>query len=211
MTSFWHPFANMAQVSKSVIDIERGEGVYVYDTAGKRYLDGTASLWYSNLGYGRNEIGAAMAAQSAQLANYHTFGDFTNPVVEQLCNRLAAIAPVPGSKVFLGSGGSDAVDTAAKLCRRYFSEIGPAGGAPCSSSASGRITAPHAYGTSLAGLAPNLEGHGPMIPDIVKVPHDDADALAGAIDGVGADRVAGFWCEPVVGAGGVPPGRAGDG
>ncbi len=181
MTSFWHPFANMAQVSKSAIDIERGEGVYVYDTAGKRYLDGTASLWYMNLGYGRTEIGAAMAEQSAQLAAYHTFGDFTHPVAERLCDRLAAIAPVPGSKVFLGSGGSDAVDTAAKLCRRYFHEIGQ----PERTVFIMRDWAyhgTHAYGTSLAGLAPNLEGHGPMIPDIVKVPHDDADALADAID-----------------------------
>ncbi len=204
MTSFWHPFANMAQVSKSAIDIERGEGVYVYDTAGKRYLDGTASLWYMNLGYGRTEIGAAMAEQSAQLAAYHTFGDFTHPVAERLCDRLAAIAPVPGSKVFLGSGGSDAVDTAAKLCRRYFHEVGQ----PERTVFIMREWAyhgTHAYGTSLAGLAPNLEGHGPMIPDIVKVPHDDADALADAIDSVGADRVAGFWCEPVVGAGGVRP------
>ncbi|MDQ3781724.1 MAG: aminotransferase class III-fold pyridoxal phosphate-dependent enzyme [Actinomycetota bacterium] len=204
MTSFWHPFANMAQVAQGAVSIERGEGVYVYDTSGKRYLDGTASLWYMNVGYGRTEIGDAMAAQSAQLAAYHTFGDFTNPVAEELCSRLAATAPIPGSRVFLASGGSDAVDTAAKLSRRYFTQIGQ----------SERTVfimrewayhGMHAYGTSLAGLSPNLEGHGPMVIDVVKVPHDDVDALADTIDRVGPERVAAFWCEPVVGAGGVRP------
>ncbi|CAN5467850.1 aspartate aminotransferase family protein [soil metagenome] len=204
MTSFWHPFANMAQVSNGALSIERGEGVYIYDTTGKRYLDGTASLWYMNVGYGRTEIGAAMAAQSARLAAYHTFGDFSNPAAEQLAARLAAIAPIPGSRVFLASGGSDAVDTAAKLARRYFAEVGES-----------RRTVfimrdwayhgMHAYGTSLAGLSPNLEGHGPMVTDVVKVPHDDVDALAEAVDRIGPDRLAGFWCEPVVGAGGVRP------
>ncbi|MBA2337404.1 MAG: aspartate aminotransferase family protein [Acidimicrobiia bacterium] len=204
MTSFWHPFANMAQVALEAVSIERGEGVYVYDTGGKRYLDGTASLWYMNVGYGRTEIGAAMAAQSAQLAAYHTFGDFTNPVAEELCSRLAATAPIPGSSVFLASGGSDAVDTAAKLSRRYFAQIGQ----PERTVFIMREWAyhgMHAYGTSLAGLSPNLEGHGPMVTDVVKVPHDDVDALADTIDRVGAERVAAFWCEPVVGAGGVRP------
>ncbi|HEX9644768.1 MAG TPA: aminotransferase class III-fold pyridoxal phosphate-dependent enzyme, partial [Acidimicrobiia bacterium] len=63
MSSFWHPFANMAAVAGHEIEIERGEGVYVYDTTGRRYLDGTASLWYANIGYGRREIAEAVANQ----------------------------------------------------------------------------------------------------------------------------------------------------
>jgi hypothetical protein len=73
---FWHPFADMGAVSRSELVIERGEGVYVFDAEGNRYLDATASLWYQNLGYGREEIADAVSAQMRKLAAYSTFGDF---------------------------------------------------------------------------------------------------------------------------------------
>ena len=204
MTSLWHPFANMAAVAGNEVVIERGEGSYVYDTNGKRYLDGTASLWYANIGYGRLEIAEAVAAQIITLNAYHTFGDFSTGPAEELAARIAGIAPVPGSKVFFTSGGSDSVDTAAKLARRYFTEVG----LPERTVFITRDWAyhgMHGYGTSLAGLQPNLEGHGPMVQDIVRVPFDSTDALSETIDAVGADRVAGFYAEPVIGAGGVRP------
>ena len=124
MSSFWHPFANMASVAGNELVIDRGDGCYVYATDGKRYLDGTASLWYANVGYGRTEIAEAVAAQARRLSAYHTFGDFTTEPTERLADRIASLAPVPGSKVFFTSGGSDSVDTAAKLARRYFAEVG---------------------------------------------------------------------------------------
>ncbi len=204
MSSFWHPFANMAAVSGNELVIERGEGIYVWDAGGKRYLDGTASLWYANVGYGRNEIGRAMAEQSQKLAAFHTFGDFSNRPAMELSDRIAGMAPVPGSKVFLTSGGSDSVDTAAKLARRYFAETGQ----PDRTVFIIREWAyhgMHAYGTSLAGMQPNLEGHGPMVEDIVRVPYDSVDYLMDTIELVGADRVAAMYCEPVIGAGGVRP------
>ena len=204
MTSLWHPFANMAAVAGNEVVIERGEGSYVYDTNGKRYLDGTASLWYANIGYGRLEIAEAVAAQIIKLNAYHTFGDFSTGPAEELAARIAGIAPVPRSKVFFTSGGSDSVDTAAKLARRYFAEVG----LPERTVFITRDWAyhgMHGYGTSLAGLQPNLEGHGPMVQDIVRVPFDSTDALSETIDAVGADRVAGFYAEPVIGAGGVRP------
>ncbi len=204
MSSFWHPFANMAAVGGNELVIERADGVYVFDSAGKRYLDGTASLWYANVGYGRNEIGAAMAEQSAKLAAFHTFGDFSNRPAMELADRIAGIAPVPGSKVFFTSGGSDSVDTAAKLARRYFAETGQ----PQRTVFIIREWAyhgMHAYGTSLAGMQPNLDGHGPMIEDVVRVPYDSIDYLMDTIELVGADRVAALYCEPVIGAGGVRP------
>jgi putrescine---pyruvate transaminase len=104
--------------------VARGDGCYVWDEAGRRYLDGTASLWYANVGYGRREIAEAVAAQLQTLHAYHTFGEYATRPVLDLADRLAAIAPVAGSKVFLTSGGSDSVDTAAKLARRYFHELG---------------------------------------------------------------------------------------
>src|SRR4051812_49594469 len=103
--SFWHPFADMAAVAQDELVIERGEAVYVYDTDGKRYLDGTGSLWYANLGHGREDIADAVAAQLKRLGGYHTFGDFGNPPSNELSARLAALAPMPRAEIFLTSGG----------------------------------------------------------------------------------------------------------
>src|SRR5258706_12174929 len=92
--------------------LTRGEGVHVWDADGHRYLDATAGLWFCNVGYGRDEIADAAAAQMRELAAYHTFGDLSSPPTEALAARVASIAPVPDSKVFLTSGGSDSIDTA---------------------------------------------------------------------------------------------------
>ncbi len=208
MASFWNPFANMAAVAGNKFVIDRGEGCYVYDTEGKRYLDGTASLWYANIGYGRTEIAEAVAAQISRLNTYHTFGDYTTGPTEELATRVASIAPVSDSKIFFTSGGSDSVDTAAKLARRYFTAIGK----PERTIFITRDWAyhgMHGYGTSFAGLPPNLEGHGPMVETVFRIPYDSTDALIEAIETVGAEHVAGFYAEPVIGAGGVRPAPTG--
>ncbi len=72
----------------------RGEGAYVFDDTGRRYLDATASLWYCNVGWGRTEIGDAAAAQMHELPAYSTFGDLTNWPAEELAERVASLAPV---------------------------------------------------------------------------------------------------------------------
>src|SRR5215213_8460570 len=118
--AFWHPFADMAAVSKQQLVIERGEGVWVYDSAGTRYFDATASLWYANIGHGRAEIADAVAAQLRRLEAYHTFGDMGNRPANELCERLAALAPIADAKIFLTSGGGDSIEVAAKLARRHF-------------------------------------------------------------------------------------------
>lgn len=202
MSAFWNPFADMGAVDGRQVVIARGNGVYVFDEQGNRYLDGTASLWYSNVGYGRSEMAAAVAAQIEQLHAYHTFGDFANRPALELAERLASLAPVPDSKVFLTSGGSDSVDTAAKLARRYFHEVGQ----PERTVILVREYAyhgMHAYGTSLAGIEANRAGHGSLVADVVTVPWDSTEALEKAIDHIGSGRVAAFFCEPVIGAGGV--------
>jgi adenosylmethionine-8-amino-7-oxononanoate aminotransferase len=194
----------MGDVAGNELVIERGEGVHVYDSAGTRYLDGTASLWYCQVGYGRTEITDAITRQMELIHSYHTFGDFSSPAVETLARRIAGYSPDPGSKVFLTSGGSDSVDTAAKIARRYFQMTGE-------TERTVLITREwayhgmHGWGTSLAGMEGNREGLGELMPDVVKVPWDSTDALADAIQAVGADRVAGFYAEPVIGAGGVRP------
>src|SRR5262245_27221993 len=122
--AFWHPFADMSAVSRQELVIERGDGVWVYDTAGTRYFDATASLWYANLGHGRAEVADAVAAQLRTLGAYHTFGDMGNGPANALCERLAALAPMPGAKIFLTSGGGDSIEVAAKLARRHFVQGG---------------------------------------------------------------------------------------
>ena len=204
MTALWHPFAEMAAVEAAgEVVIERGRGSEVFGEDGRRYLDGTASLWYCNVGYGRTEIADAVAEQLGRLHAFHVFGEYgTRPALD-LAERLSALAPVPGSKVFLTSGGSDSVDTAAKLARRHFEEVGQ----PERTVILTRDWAyhgMHAYGTAMAGIGANRLG-GVLIPDVATVPWDSVEALERALDELGPDRVAAFFCEPVIGAGGVRP------
>lgn len=205
MTSFWHPFADMSKVRHGAFIVDRGEGIYVYDEEGRRYLDAAASLWYMNVGYGRDEIVDAMDAQARKLPAFHAFVDFgTRPPME-LAARIASISPDPDSKVFFGSGGSDAVDTAAKMARRYFTAIGQ----PERTVFITREWAyhgMHTYGTTLGGMEPNRTGYGgDMVSDVVIVPYDDARAVEKAIEHAGSDRIAGIFVEAVIGAGGVRP------
>jgi adenosylmethionine-8-amino-7-oxononanoate aminotransferase len=207
--SFWHPFADMAAVETGgELVIERGEGVRVWDEDGRRYLDATAALWYCNVGYGRREIADAAAEQLRRLPAYSAFGDLSNRPAMELAERVAAIAPVPGSKVFLTSGGSDSIDTAAKIARRYWQLEGR-------TERTLFITRERAYhgmhiaGTSLAGIDANAAGYGTLVGDVVRVAWDSPGELRETIAAAGPDRVAAFFCEPIVGAGGVfppPPG-----
>ena len=203
-TSFWHPFADMGAVSQSELVIERGEGVYVFDTEGRRYLDGTASLWYANLGHGRSDITRAVAAQMDRLAAYSTFGDFSNPPANELAARLAAHAPMDDAKVFLASGGGDAIDTAAKIARRHWILQGQPERVHIISRTNG-YHGTHAFGTSIGGIEANTANWGPLVPHTSAVSYDSLPALEQEILRVGPERVAAFFCEPVVGAGGVFP------
>jgi putrescine aminotransferase len=203
-TRFWHPFADMGAVSRRELLIERGEGVYVFDSEGNRYLDATASLWYANLGHSRAEIADAVAAQLRTLPAYSTFGDFGNRPANELCERLAALAPMDDARVFLGSGGGDAIDTAAKIARRYWALTGRPERTHLISRSHG-YHGTHGYGTSIGGIEANTSNWGPLVPDVSVVQHDSLAALEAEILRVGPDRVAAFFCEPVIGAGGVRP------
>lgn len=204
MSSLWHAFAEMNTVQDAPFVVTRGEGCYVWDRAGNRYLDGTAGLWFANLGYGRREIGEAVARQMGEIFAYHNFTDYVTEPTLALADRIASHSPDPGSKVFFTSGGSDAVDSAAKLVRRYHQLTG----APERTVFIAREWAyhgMHTYGTSLAGIEPNRSGYGDLVGDIVLVPFDDTEAIEKAIDHAGPERIAGIYCEPVIGAGGVRP------
>jgi putrescine aminotransferase len=201
-TRFWHPYADMGAVRHSELVIERGEDVWVWDSAGNRYLDATAGLWYANVGHGRPEICAAVAAQMGRLAAYSAFFDYTNRPLIELTEALADRAPMD-AKVFLAAGGSDAIDTAAKLARRYWWELGqPERTLLISRTAAYHGT--HGLGSSLGGIPSNREGFGPLV-DTLQVRHDSLQELEQAVARVGADRVAAVFLEPVIGAGGVHP------
>ena len=205
MGSLWHPFADMSSVQHEPFIVDRGDGVYIYDESGREYLDGAASLWYQNIGYGQSEVIEAMDAQARKLPAFHTFVDYATRPPLDLAKRIASVSPDPESKVFFVSGGSDAVDTAAKLARRYFSAIGQ----PERTVFIAREWAyhgTHAYGTSLGGMEMNRLGYGgELVSDVVIVPYDDDEAVVKAIDHVGADKVAGIFVEAVIGAGGIRP------
>ena len=205
MGALWHPFSDMGAVERDgEFVVSRGQGAHVFDPSGRRYLDATAGLWFANVGHGREELAEAAAAQIRRIAAYHTFGDFTTVPTVELAERLAGIAPVPGSKVFFTSGGSDSIETAVKLARRYWVEVGQ----PRRRHIVGRTLAYHGMhfaATSLGGIPGNVAGYGDLAPEFEHVPWDEADALRASIERLGPENVAAFFCEPVIGAGGVYP------
>ena len=204
--ALWHPFADMGAVEDASFVLERAEDVWVWDEQGRRYLDATASLWCANVGHGRPEIADAVARQLRTLDTYSTFGDFANGPAMDLADRIAALAPTSGSRVFLGSGGGDVIESAAKIARAHFQLTGQPERTYLITREHG-YHGTHGYGTSLGGIESNLSNWGPLDPAVAHVPHDSAAALEAEIERLGPERVAAFFCEPVIGAGGVrlPP------
>ncbi len=207
-TRLWHPFSDMHAVRSAELVITRGEGAYVWDESGRRLFDGTASLWCVNVGHGRTEIVDAAAAQMRELASYSCFGAFANRPALALAERLAGLAPLDDPRVFLVSGGGDAIDTAAKLARRYFDAVGEPDRAHLISRSQG-YHGTHGLGTSLGGISANRDGMGPLDPHTSVVPHDSLEALEAEVERFGADRVAAIFVEPVMGAGGAHQPRPG--
>src|SRR5688572_12472470 len=99
----WHPFADMGSVGTRKIVFDRGEGSWVFDEDGRRYLDATANLWCTNAGHGRPEITQAVAAQLDRLDSFNIFSDYANRPALDLAARLADLSPLEGTKVFFGS------------------------------------------------------------------------------------------------------------
>jgi putrescine aminotransferase len=203
-TRFWHGFADMHVVADHEVVMVGGDGCVLTDSAGREYIDATAALWYCNVGYGRREIADAVAAQLAKLNAYSSFGAYTTEATLAVADRLASLAPFPDAVVFLGSGGSDAIDTAAKLARRYWDVMGRPEKRVI-------VSREHAYhgmhvmGTALVGMPAMQAGYGgPFIGDVAQVPALDVEAVARLFESRGHE-IAAFVGEPVIGAGGVIP------
>jgi putrescine aminotransferase len=207
-TTLWHPFADMAAVRRGEFVIARGEGVWLFDESGRRYLDGSASLWYCNVGHGRAEIADAVAGQMRELEAWSIFGNYATPPALDLADAIVERSSMEDAKVFLTTGGGDAIDTAAKFARLYWQVLGQ----PDRLHVISRTNGYHgtmAFGTSIGGMEGVRAGYGPLVPSTSQVEWDSPEALAQEIERVGAERVAAFFMEPVIGAGGVfppPPG-----
>ena len=219
-----HPFTDASALAKKGARvITKAQGVYLWDADGNQYLDGMAGLWCVNVGYGRQEIADAVAAQMQQLPYYNTFFQTTHPPVVELSAKLAELTPEGLNRVFFCSSGSEANDTVLRMVRHYWASIG----SPQKKIVISRENAYHGStmaGASLGGMKPMHKQGGLPIPDIEHImqPHwflhgdglteeefgeQAALALEEKILQLGADKVAAFIAEPVQGAGGVivPP------
>jgi adenosylmethionine-8-amino-7-oxononanoate aminotransferase len=204
-THFWHGFADMHVIKDREVVIESGDGATITDTNGKMYIDATAALWFCNAGYGRREIGEAVADQLTRLHAYSSFGAYTTDATIKVADRLVALSPMPNSVVYLASGGSDAIDTAGKLARRYWDVVGKPNKV-LMVSREHAYHGMHAMGTSLGGMPIMQAGYGgePFLDEVVRVPALDVDAVARLFE-QRRDEIAFFVGEPVIGAGGVIP------
>lgn len=199
--SFLHPFA--APRRDDFIRIAGGEGAEVWDDTGRRYIDGMASLWYMNVGYGRRDMADAIGAEAARLGAFHTFEKFTVGPADDLASIIADLSPFDVARVFFASGGSDAVDTSMKLARVAQREAGHPERTIILSRQLG-YHGTHFGGTSAQGLPLNREGWGELVGDVINVPGLDLEAMTRMFEH-NRGRVAAVLAEPLQGAGGVHP------
>jgi adenosylmethionine-8-amino-7-oxononanoate aminotransferase len=215
----WMHFSRMGSYEDHGIPIiTRGEGCYVYDEQGNRYLDGLSALFCVNIGHGRADVAQAGADQAKELG-FYTNWTFAHPRAIELAARIADLAPGDLNRVFFTSGGSEAVESAIKLARQYHKLTGN----PLKTKLIARDIAYH--GTSLGALSATgitslrqpfepLTPGGCHVPNTntFRLPHglsaaDLADTVAQRIEFEGPDTVAAVIMEPVQNAGGcfTPP------
>ena len=209
--------------------IVKGEGAYIWDATGRRYLDGLAGLFVSQVGHGRTELAEAAAKQAAELA-FMPIWSYAHPNAIELAERVAGYAPGDLNRVFFTGGGGEAVGTAWKLAKNFFKLTGK----PMKHKVISRSIAYHGttHGAlSITGLPPLKQQFEPLVPSTFRVPNTNfyrahehgapeglsleafgrwaADQIAIAIENEGPESVAAVFLEPVQNAGGCfppPPG-----
>jgi L-2,4-diaminobutyrate transaminase len=123
--NFFHPFSSLGTHEKIGAEIfVEGKGSTLIDSNGKKYLDGIAGLWCVNIGYGNKEMASAISEQATKLAFYQALTSFGTDIAAEYAARLIDISPVPMSKVFFGTSGSDANDTMVKIVWSYHNYLG---------------------------------------------------------------------------------------
>jgi 4-aminobutyrate--pyruvate transaminase len=220
-----HPYTDLkAHQEVGPMEIARGEGVRVFDDNGKSYIESVAGLWCASLGFNNERLVQAAAAQMRKLPFYHTFTAKSHMPTIDLAEMLIERAPVPMSKVFFANSGSEANDSAIKMVWYFNNAIGR----PEKKKLIGRVKGYHGItlaAASLTGLEANHRSFDVPLDRFLHTmtPHyyhgalpgeseeqfatRCADELEKLILKEGPDTVAGFWAEPVMGAGGVivPP------
>jgi len=223
--SLLHPTTNLATHRQGgPLILDRAEGVSVWDTNGKRYIEGLAGLWCTGLGYGNQELAEAARAQMEKLSFTHLFGGRSHEPAIQLAEKIKELSPAPTSKVFFTSSGSEANDTQIKL-QWYYNN---ARGKPAKKKIIGRVRGYHGVtlaSASLTGLPVFHADFDLPLPFArhAECPHhwrsaepgeseeDFATRLAANLEALiereDPDTIAAFIAEPVQGAGGVivPP------
>jgi 4-aminobutyrate--pyruvate transaminase len=225
IASVLHPYTNLAaHPAKGPLVIARGAGVRVFDEAGKDYIEGMSGLWCTSLGFSESRLVEAAKRQMEELPFYHLFNHKAHPAAIRLAEKLIGLAPVPMSKVFFANSGSEANDTAIKLCWYVNNALGR----PTKKKIIARNKAYHGVtlaAASLTHLPNNQRDFDLPLGFVLKTdcPHHYrfgetgeseaefatrlADNLERLILAEGPDTVAAFFAEPVMGAGGVivPP------
>jgi len=222
----WMHFTRLSSYQDAPVPIiERGEGAYIYDIQGRRYLDGLSGLFTVQAGHGRRELAEAAARQGGELA-YFPIWSYAHPKAIQLAERLASLAPGDLNRVFFTTGGGEAVETAWKLAKQYFKLTGK----PEKHKVISRYVAYHGTpqgALSITGIPGAKTMFEPLVPGAHKVPNtnfyrapiygDDqkmfgqwaADQIEAAIIMEGPESVAAVFLEPVQNSGGCfppPPG-----
>ena len=222
---YLHPYTNLAVHEKEgPLIITRGDGIYVFDDAGKRYIEGLGGLWCASLGFSEERLIEAAIRQMRKLPFYHTFGHKSSEVGIELAERLLGMAPVPMSKVFFTNSGSEANDSAVKFIWYYHNAIGK----PAKKKIIARLRGYHGVTVAAASLTGLPNNHRDFDLPIARILHTDcphhyryartgeseeafatrcAESLEALILKEGPETVAAFFAEPVMGAGGVitPP------
>ena len=220
-----HPATNLATHRTSgPMMLERAEGIHVYDSSGKEYIEGLAGLWCTGLGYGNTELVDAAAEQMRKLSFTHLFGGRSHEPAVQLAEKIKEIAPCPTSKVFFTSSGSEANDSQIKLQWYYNNAIGK----PNKKKIISRVHAYHGVTIAAGSLTGIPIFHSDFDLPIARILHTEkphfyrygkegeteeefASRLAGKLEALiereGPETIAAFIAEPVMGAGGVivPP------
>ncbi|WP_418606844.1 aspartate aminotransferase family protein [Georgenia sp. SUBG003] len=204
--TLWHPQTHMPGAAEDRLVIASGDGAWVVTEDGRRLLDLPAGLWHANVGHGRERLARAAARQMSTLETYHLFGAHATRPALELAERLSEMVPIEDATVFFTSGGSDSVDTACKLARRYWQAVGLHTKRVVLSRESG-YHGLHGFGTSIAGLEFNREGYGSdsLVPETARVPRDDLAETERIIQQIGPENIAALVAEPVIGTGGVFP------
>lgn len=222
----WMHFTRMSSyVEAPVPTIVKGDGAYIWDSEGKRYLDGLSGLFVVQAGHGRRELAQVAAKQAEELA-FFPIWSYAHPRAVELAERLAHLAPGDLDRVFFTTGGGEAVETAWKVAKQFFKLTGK----PMKTKVISRHIAYHGTtqgALSITGLPDARKWFEPLVPGVARVPNtnfyrapehgDDikiygrwaADQIEQAILQEGADTVAAVFLEPVQNSGGCfppPPG-----